>query len=217
VGQQLHRSLPDSLLHLRFRDSTGRVVTLAGLRGKVVVVSDMLTLCQGTCPLDTANVVGAARRVAAAGLANRVAFLSLTVDPERDIGVRLAAYRRQYGPAPSDWSVLTGRPADVNRFWDVLGVYRQRVPDRPPRPRDWLTGRPLTYDVTHSDEVFFLDDKGQERFLLEGPPHVSPGSPVPAPLRGFVAAGDEHPHSPADGWTAQDAGRVLSWLLRRKL
>jgi protein SCO1/2 len=217
VGQQLRRTLPPSLTGIRFVDSTGRSVTLAGLRGKIVVISDMLTLCQGTCPLDTADVVGAARRVQAAGLGGKVVFLSVTVDPQRDVTRRLVAYRKQYSPAPPDWLVLTGPAGDVNRFWDTLGVFRKRVADEAPGPRDWLTGRHLTYDITHSDEVFFLDSTGRERFLLQGVPHISPGSPVPPRLKAFVAAGDEPPPAGADGWTTDQAVQVLSWLLDAKI
>lgn len=213
VGQQLHRMLPAALMAIRFRDSTGRTLTLADLRGRVVVISDMLTLCQGTCPLDTANVVGAARRITAAGLGKRVTFLSITVDPQRDVRARLAAYRRQYGPAPADWLVLTAPARDIETFWDALGVFRQRVPDKAPGPRDWLTGKRLTYDVTHSDEVYFVDGSGRERFLLQGPPHISPGSTVPPKLKAFVAAGDEGQSAAADGWTTDQAVQVLSWML----
>jgi protein SCO1/2 len=217
IGQSLNRMLPASVAHVRLTDASGRVVTLAALHGKIVVVSDMLTLCQGTCPLDTANVVGTARRLTDAGFGNKVAFLSVTVDPQRDVGSRLASYRRQYAPAPSDWYVLGGSARALNHFWDTLGVFRKQEPDAQPGPRDWLTGRRLTYDVTHSDEVFFFDGTGRERFLLQGLPHVSPGSPVPPELKRFVAAGDEGPTSSPHGWTTDQAVQVLSWLLDKKV
>ena len=217
VGQSLDRTLPARVSHVRLTDAAGRVLTLAALRGKIVVVSDMLTLCQGTCPLDTANIVGTARRLQAAGLTGKVAFLSVTVDPERDVARRLASYRRQYAPAPSDWYVLSGAPTDIKLFWDTLGVFRKREPDAQPGPKDWLTGRRLTYDVTHSDEVFFFDRTGRERFLLQGLPHVSPGSPIPPALKAFVAAGDEGPTSSPHGWTTDQAVQVLSWLLDRHI
>ncbi len=202
---------------LRLTDASGRAVSLAALKGKIVVLSDMLTLCQGTCPIDTANVVGTARRVSSAGLGGDVAFLSVTVDPDRDLAARLAAYRRQYAPAPSDWYVLTGSPREINLFWDTLGVFRKREPDPQPGPKDWLTGRRLTYDVTHSDEVFFFDRTGRERFLLQGLPHISPGSPVPPVLKKFIAAGDEGPTSSPHGWSTDQAVQVLAWLLNKKI
>ena len=209
--------LPAPIEALRLTDASGRAVSLAALRGKIVVLSDMLTLCQGTCPIDTANVVGTARRVSAAGLGGRVAFLSVTVDPGRDVATRLAAYRRQYSPAPSDWYVLTGSSSEIKLFWDTLGVFRKREADPQPGPKDWLTGHRLTYDITHSDEVFFFDRSGRERFLLQGLPHISPGSPVPPTLKKFMAAGDEGPTSSPHGWTTQQAVQVLAWLLDKRI
>ena len=209
--------LPAPVEQLRLTDASGRAVSLAALKGKIVVLSDMLTLCQGTCPIDTANVVGTARRVSSAGLGGDVVFLSVTVDPDRDLAARLAAYRRQYAPAPSDWYVLTGSPREINLFWDTLGVFRKREPDPQPGPKDWLTGRRLTYDVTHSDEVFFFDRTGRERFLLQGLPHISPGSPVPPALKKFMAAGDEGPTSSPHGWSTDQAVQVLAWLLNKKI
>jgi protein SCO1/2 len=217
VGQELNRMLPAPVEHVPLRDGSGRSVSLAVLRGKVVVVSDMLTLCQGTCPIDTANIVGTARRLSAAGLGDKVAFLSITVDPRRDVAARLAAYRREYAPAPSDWYVLTGSAREINLFWDTLGVFRKRESDAPPGPKDWLTGDRLTYDITHSDEVFFFDRTGRERFLLQGLPHVSPGSPIPAALKKFMAEGDEGPTSSPHGWTTAHAVEVLAWLLDRRI
>jgi protein SCO1/2 len=196
--------------------STGRRLDLAQLAGKVVVISDMMTLCQETCPLDTANVVAAARDAQRAGLDGKIVFLSVTIDPARDTLARLTAYRRLYAPAPADWLTATGAPASLTGFWKQLGVDIQTVPDTPPSPKDWLTGKPLTYDLTHSDEVFFLDRHGHERFLLEGAPHVAPGAPLPATLRRFMDASGRanltHPDSQA--WTLPQELEVLAWLTR---
>jgi protein SCO1/2 len=199
--------------------STGARFDLAQLAGKVVVISDMMTLCQETCPLDTANVVAAARAVQRAGLAGTVAFLSITIDPERDTVARLAAYRRLYSTAPADWQTATGAPVALPRFWRTLGVYIQQVPDTPPAPRDWLTGTPLSYDLTHSDEVFFLGRGGHERFLLEGAPHVAAGAPLPPTLRRFMDAQGRRnlAHPDSEAWTLPQELQVISWLAGHRI
>lgn len=218
VGRELHRELPSAVDDIRFTDSAGRHVTLASLRGKVVVISDMLTLCQGTCPLDTAELVAAARHVNATASGKRVVFLSVTLDPGRDNLRRLAAYRQQYSPAPSTWSVMTARPRELDLLWKVLGVYRQRVPDKPPLPRDPLTHEPLTYDITHSDEAFFIDASGRERFVLQGAPHITPGLAVPSGLTALMAAGTGSHTPPLEqGWTSTQAVQVIGWLLDKHL
>lgn len=200
--------------------STGRTVRLSDFAGKVLVISDVMTLCQETCPLDTADVVAAARDVEKAGLGNKVEFLSITVDPQRDSPARLAAYRRLYGQKPpADWLTLTGDPATLAAFWQILGVYIQKVPDTPPAPADWLTGQPLTYDITHSDELFFLGPGQHEQFLLDGAPHVAPGAPIPPTIRNFMddqgRANITHPDPEA--WTLPQELQVISWLADHRI
>jgi protein SCO1/2 len=192
IGQQLDAPLPSSLLEAPLVLSTGRTVRLADFAGKILVISDVMTLCQETCPLDTANVVAAAREVEQAGLGDEVEFLSITLDPERDTPGRLAAYRQLYGQAPGDWLTVTGDQATLASLWDRLGVYIEQVPDTPPAPMDWLTGRPLTYDITHSDEIFFLGPDQKVRFLLDGAPQVAGGAPIPPALRNFLSGEATH-------------------------
>jgi protein SCO1 len=214
VGTRLDASLPASVLHVPLVSPTGRTVRLSDFAGKVLVVSDVMTLCQETCPLDTANVVAAARQVEKAGLGDEVEFVSITVDPERDTPARLAAYRRLYGHAPRDWVTLTGDPASLALFWHVLGVYIQRVPDTPPAPKDWLTGKPLTYDITHSDELFFLGGQQRERFLLDGAPHVAAAAPIPPTIRAFMDAQGRADLARPDpqAWTLPQELQVIAWL-----
>lgn len=219
VGTRLDASLPPAVAHASLVSSSGQRVTISDLAGKVVVISDVMTLCQETCPLDTTAVVQAARAVDEAGLGNKVEFLSITVDPARDTAARLAAYRKLYAPAPANWLTLTGSPATLAALWKALGVYIEKVPDTPPAPKDWLTGQPLTYDITHSDEVFFLASGGSERFVLEGAPHVAAGAPIPATLRNFLDAKGRsnisHPDPAA--WTEPQELQVLSWLTDHRI
>lgn len=219
VGQSADAALPSAVDNGILVSATGQRMTLASLTGKVVVISDVMTLCQETCPLDTADVVAAARDVARAGWAGKVVFLSITIDPDRDTVARLAAYQKLYEPYPPDWYALTGTDATLHTLWSGLGVFIQKVPDTPPAPRDWLTGRPLTYDLTHSDELFFLNPSGHERFVLDGAPHVARGAPVPAAIRRFMdatgAANLAHPA--ASAWTLSDELQVISWLIGHRV
>lgn len=218
VGQQSDATLPAAVMDATLITATQRL-DLAELAGKVVVISDMMTLCQETCPLDTANVVAAARAAQRAGLSSKIVFLSVTIDPQRDTVPRLAAYQRLFAPAPADWLVATGAPTQLAAFWKSLGVFIQKVPDTPPAPKDWLTGKPLTYDLTHSDEVFFLDAHGRERFLLEGAPHVPAGTSIPRTLLQFMdATGRANLTRPnAQAWTLPQELQVLSWLTGHRI
>jgi protein SCO1/2 len=219
VGSRLDAALPHRITSLPFTDSTGRTRRLSDFRDKLVVVSDGMTLCQEACPLDTTSVVQTARKVAAAKAQHDVVFLTVTVDPQRDTPKRLAAFRRMFAPAPSNWLLLTGSPGHVRALWKYLGVFVHRVPSDSPAPRDWMTGKPLTYDVQHSDEVFFLDGRAHERFVLDGTPHLEGRQPIPARLYRFMSAEGRHnlEHPDKLAWTPRQAVRVLSWLDGKRL
>lgn len=216
IGTRLDSALPASLLRLPFTSSDGRTVRLSDFSGKSVVLSDAMTLCQETCPLDTATLVQTARAEDLAGGEPGEMFLSITVDPARDTPAQLAAYRRLYAPPPGNWMALTGSPATVNALWSYLGVWRAKVKEPAgSAPRNWRTGQPLAYDVQHSDEVFFLDGHGHERFVLEGPPYAARAS-LPQAVYNFMdAQGRRNVSSPSSSaWTQAQAQQVLSWLRR---
>ena len=174
----------------------------------------------GNLPLDTANLVQTARAVDKAHLGGKVEFLSITVDPARDTTAQLAAYRRLYAPPPVNWKVLTGRPTDLAKLWKYLGVYHHKVAtDARPLPTNWRTGKPLTYDVEHSDLVFFLDANGRERFALDGPGHVPAGVRLPKTMYSFLDA-DGHrrlTHPDPNSWTIPQALQALSWLTEHRI
>jgi protein SCO1/2 len=154
-----------------------------------------------------------------AGLADRVEFASITVDPNRDTPSRLAAYQRLFAPAPADWALLTGSPAALAALWKQLGVYWQKVPEDSPAGTDWLTGQPMTYDINHSDLIFFFDPSSHERFVIDGAGHVEPGTPIPPQLRQFLddQGHDKLNHPGLDSWTVPQALKVIAWLLQQPI
>ena len=211
IGTPLNSSIPTSIRDLSFTASDGKQVSLADLTGRIVVLSDVMTLCQETCPIDTATVVQTARAEEHPASGKAPVFISLTVDPGRDSTAQLSAYRRLFTDPPSNWQAWTGSSKNVNALWDYFGVWRKRVANGPgPAPHNWRTGAPLTYDVQHSDEVFFLDASGRERFVLEGAPYATRGS-VPSKLLKFMdAEGKKNLTSPAStAWTTAQAETVL--------
>jgi cytochrome oxidase Cu insertion factor (SCO1/SenC/PrrC family) len=219
VGTQLDAALPRAVLDTPLTAASGRTVRLSSYRHKIVVLSDMTTLCQETCPLDTATLVQVARAADRAGMRDRVVFLSLTVDPTRDTTAQIRAYRSLYAPAPDNWVTLTGEATAVNRIWRTFGVFVRKVRSDPPLARNWRTGTPLIYDIQHSDEVFFLDADQHERFVLEGVPHVGRGSGVPPRLYRFMTSmGHRHLRRPSPtAWTVDDGLAVLSWLTNERI
>jgi protein SCO1 len=215
VGTQLDHPVPKSLLSLPLTNSLGERVTLSSFRGKTVVVSDMMTLCQETCAIGTASMLEAARAVDRAGLTSQIEFLSITIDPGRDDVRHLAAYERSFGRL-ANWELLTGAPADVNELWDTLGVWRRTVSVSPPYPRDWLTHQPLTVDIQHTDDLIFISPDEHFRFEIDGPASVPSVHSLPSRIYGFMdGVGHQNVRRPSAGsWSARQVLHVLHWILQ---
>ena len=188
----------------------GQAVSLAGLRGKVVVLAPFLTLCQDECPLVTGAFISLQRDLRAAGLSTRVVFVEATVDPGRDTVDRLAAYEKEFG---ADWDLWTGTPADIAAFWKPFGVEYQIVPEEQPAKIDWYTGKPLTYDVDHTDGYILISPAGRERFVDASAPNQK--GALNAKLRSLLNDGGLHElqNPQAPDWTTADALASISWLL----
>lgn len=214
VGTQLDAPVPTTLLNLPLTDQAGQHVTLKSFKGRVLVLSDMLTLCQETCAIGTASMLQAARTLDGAGLVDKIEFLSITIDPERDDTHHLVAYQRLFGRLPN-WELLTGSGADVNGLWDKLGIWRHTVSLSPPYPHDWLTGQPLTVDIQHSDDLIFIDAQQHFRFEIDGPGDVPTAADIPQRIYSFMdALGRRNVANPSAGsWSSPQVVKVLRWLL----
>lgn len=212
LGTVVDKPVPDSVADLPLITEAGQATSLAALHGQVVVLADFLTLCQETCPLTTGNLLMMDRAVTAAGLARRVRFVELTVDPNRDTPSRLRAYRTLVG-APANWSLLTGSPAVIARIWRYFSVWYQQVAEGNPPGVDWLTGKSLTYDIAHQDALLYLDARGRERFSVVASPNAT-GAPVAPALRRFLSAQGrtDLSHPDASTWTAAEALSPIAWL-----
>ena len=194
--------------------STGAPLSLDDFRGKDVVMAPFLSLCQDECPLVTGAFIALQRDVRAAGLGSKVVFLEITVDPGRDTPARLAAYSKEFG---ADWVLATGTPANLDALWKFFGVSVQIVPEEQPAKTDWWTGKPLTYDVNHTDGYFLIDSSGHERFSDSNPPNLH--GRLDEQLTSLLDDGGlknlDHQSSP--NWTLTQALASISWLVGRNI
>jgi protein SCO1/2 len=96
-------------------------VTLGALRGKVVAVAFIYTSCADVCPLLTVRM---ARVQDALGpdFGTKVAFLSISVDPEHDTPEVLKEYAEALDADLAGWTFLTGSPAAVRAVARSYGV-----------------------------------------------------------------------------------------------
>ncbi|MGH6913051.1 MAG: SCO family protein, partial [Geminicoccales bacterium] len=106
----------------------GAEVTLGALRGKVVAVTFIYAACPDVCPLLT-DKMARVQDDLGADFGTKVAFLSITVDPENDTPEVLKAYAEAFDANLAGWSFLTGTPAAVREVAHHYGVAVLRGPD----------------------------------------------------------------------------------------
>jgi len=122
-----------------WRDQTGAVRTLDGLRGTPTVIALMYAHCSSSCPIALATM----KRIAAT--APGVHFVLVSLDPRRDSPGALAAYASEHGLSSDRWTLLSGQDADVRALAAVLGVrYR------------WISSD----DVAHANALTLVDATG---------------------------------------------------------
>jgi cytochrome c biogenesis protein CcmG/thiol:disulfide interchange protein DsbE len=211
IGTELPR--PRELPEVPLVSASGRSTSSRAWRGKWVVLAPSMTLCHEVCPVTTGVLMQLTGQMRAAGLSSRVVVAEATVDPWRDTPARLRAYQRLTG---ADFSMLTGTRADMQRLWRFLGVFYKRVPQGHPPDTDWLTHKPETFDVQHTDAVFIIDPAGQERVVNEGMPKLT--GRLSVQLRRLLDTdGDQNLAHPELPWTSQEMIDDLLHLMDRNI
>ena len=107
-------------------DQDGARLTLASLRGKVVVVTFIYATCADTCPVLTAKMASLQRPLAA-DFGARVRFVSITVDPDVDTPAVLRAYAKAQSADLAGWSFLTGTPSAIDDVVRSYGGFAKRI------------------------------------------------------------------------------------------
>jgi protein SCO1/2 len=126
----------------------GTQLRLADLRGQIVVLFFGFTSCPDVCPTTLSD----ARRIleGMGGAADRVSYLFITVDPERDTPEVVGNYVSAFHPAIIG---LSDAPEALPPVWEAYGIYVEKVP----------LGDGHSYTVTHTARVFVIDDAGRLR------------------------------------------------------
>jgi protein SCO1 len=101
-------------------------VALADLRGKVVAVTFIYTSCADTCPMLTALMVSVQDKLGR-DFGERIAFVSITVDPQRDTPDVLKQYADTFGADLKGWAFLTGDSQVIREVTRRYGVFAAKT------------------------------------------------------------------------------------------
>jgi protein SCO1 len=130
----------------------GKPVALADLRGKVVAVTFIYTECPDICPMLTQKMVQVQDELGA-DFSKKIAFVSISLDPEHDTPEVLKDYAQFWGAKPEGWSFLTGSLDAVRDVTRRYGVFFSKKEDG---------------SVEHSQLTTLVDADGQMRVQYLG-------------------------------------------------
>ena len=167
-------------------DQDGHTLSLASLRGKVVVLEFMDPHCTDICPIVSQEYVDAYRDLGP--LAGQVVFAAVNVNQYHAAVSDMMAYsREQRLTTIPGWHFFTGPVPDLRKVWDGYDIAVQA-----PSP---------DADIVHTSAVYFIDPAGRERFIA-------------APMADHTSSGASYlPADQITGWgqgIAQVARALLS-------
>ena len=130
-------------------DEEGNTFRLSDQRGNVVLLFFGYTQCPDVCPTTLATW----RKIheALGEDADRVRFVFVTVDPDRDTPERLGMHVNAFNP---DFVGLTGEADQLQAVYDAFDVYFEK---------DTSSGSAAGYLVSHTATTFVLDPEGSWR------------------------------------------------------
>jgi protein SCO1/2 len=138
-------SVPDVMLI----DEYAQPFRLSDHQGKVVLLFFGYTACPDVCPTTLATW----RRVhqSLGDDADRVRFVFVTVDQERDTPARLQLHVDAFNP---DFVGVTGSPAELESLYHAFNVKFEK---------NTSSGSALGYLISHTATTFVLDTEGKWR------------------------------------------------------
>ncbi|MFC4820721.1 SCO family protein [Dokdonella ginsengisoli] len=145
------RALPD----FRLTRSDGNALTLADWKGHWTVAFFGFTNCPDVCPTTLTTFKQVHKQLGDAGVADRVRFDFISVDPQRDTPELLARY---VGYFSKDFVAATGPDEALLPLTRALGMVYARG-----EPKDG------TYSVDHSASAVLVDPAGRQVGLFRPP------------------------------------------------
>lgn len=134
--------------------ATGKTVTQADFRGKIVMLYFGYTHCPNVCPLTLSDTVQIFNQIGAQ--AQDIRFLFVTVDPERDTLPELNKYVALFGS--KNIIGLRGTEAELQ---SATARCNARYSVHP-------SADPAQYTVTHTPQVYVFNRQGEPEFVILG-------------------------------------------------
>ena len=173
-------SLPRPATPFELKNQLGQSVSLSDHKGKVVLLTFLYTRCPDVCPLVASQLRDTYKILVGDG--TDVAFIAVSVDPERDTVEAAYEFSETWGMT-ANWDFLVGDRNELARVWSAYYIdpstssHSQETGGGTPGqhavqkgPLNGLIGDVTdSYVVTHSTPVFLIDGDGIVRIVFTPP------------------------------------------------
>lgn len=139
-------------LESTWTSDVGKDVKLGVLRGRPQIVAMFFTTCEYACPIIVENMKSIEKAMPE-NLRDKVDFLLVSFDVERDTVEALRAYRAKRQLATARWTLLRGKEDDVRELAALLGINYQRD---------------AKGQFSHSNTISVLNAEGEVSFQQTG-------------------------------------------------
>lgn len=143
TSMQQHPAAPFSLV-----DQNGATVSLAALRGKVIILTFLDATCTQQCPIMVEYLNQTAQFLAPQQM-SEVAWVAITVNPHNTPAQASAFLTKN--KAVMNMRFLLGSQAQLQPLWKAYYIYVQ----------------PGLTDVTHTSGLYLIDQQGHERVWMD--------------------------------------------------
>ena len=162
-------------------ESASGPLSLANLRGQVVLIYFGYSWCPDICPTNLAFIANALKTLGPDEL-EQVQVLFISVDPERDDGERLTRYTGYFHPRIRG---LRGPPEQIAEVARRYGAAYQRAQG---------ADSALGYTVDHSSAIYVVDPEGRLAVTLD---HATAPERIAATIRSLLSSPQTHPDQPS--------------------
>ena len=125
------------------QDQNGQVVTVSGLKGKVIAITFLDSHCKQLCPIEGDQL---AQTQQALGTKSPMTLLVVSVAPATDTPDSERAFAATHHWT-GDWHWVNGTPDQLAAVWKAYSIAVQNSPQ----------------DILHTSVVYLVDRKGYER------------------------------------------------------
>ncbi len=165
IYRSINRELPLELPRLgkvpefTLTNEFGKPFGSKDLEGRIYMASFMFTSCPTTCPGLIERMKVAQKRLK--GLGQKVALLSITVDPVYDKPEVLFKYARKTKANPYIWHFLTGERKDLKSL--LIDGFKVPMGDKAPVEGVLGEEKVTLMDIAHTEKLVLVDNEGMIR------------------------------------------------------